>query len=305
VLAITITLVLAACSADGDRSLTPAATTHHVVTATSGRRTWPGRPDAIIFEDGTGERARIVQLDPGNGDERVISEDRPAHVPDLNLDGSRLAWAGPSATDPTWPDVFVRNIATNRWGRVGSGAQPTWTYDQTALLVGRKDGLYRLELDGSAKRVVKGVRAGGREIEPGVFVVNDYEDTPGSSKDQLLILRGGHRTSVFRRKGCSPQAWDLNIDGRSLLYNVACTDRRDSKNGLHVYDMKTRTSKQILEAPAAGASRSPDGTSIVTVYQSSPDGTRAELWILDADGHHRVVRRGTMSWPVWRALPLR
>jgi hypothetical protein len=271
------------------------------------RRTYPGRPDAIIFEDGAGEQARIVQLEPDTGDEQVISEDRPAHAPDLALDGSRLVWAGPSATDPTWPDVFVREIATGNWGRVGSGARPSWTYDQQALLVARKDGLYRLELDGKARRVFKGISTEGTEVKPGVFVVNDDEDTSDDPEDELLIFDGDKRTTVFQETGCSGQAWDLNIDGRRLLYNVGCDDNKDPRNGLYVFDMKTGTSKQLLEAFVAGASWSPDGTSIVTVYLFDPDSDRNELWVLDDTGrHHKVVRRGAViRWPVWRALPMR
>jgi Tol biopolymer transport system component len=256
----------------------------------------PEDQGTIILEAGWAEDARVVKADPVTLEHEVISGDQQAHVPDINADGTKLVWAGPSDTDPTWPDIYLRDLPNGDIRRVSSGGGPKWTFDQKALLVSRKDGVYRMELDGSAKLVRTGEDLSGTEIAKGTYVFGDAKT--------LKIVDGDEETLVFDGgDNCGPNAWDLSSDGRSLAFTIGCLEADDSESGLYVYDLRTGETRPVYDGDVNGAAWSPDGRSIATTFRPDREVKQSELWIVDAQtGGKKVLRSdGWSAWPIWVA----
>ena len=289
---LTAGLLVSACSTAGGSDATASSLTPNDESTT----TAVVDEGTIVIQAGWSEDARIVEVDPVTLEHEVISGDEKAHVPGVSDDGTTLVWAGPSSTDPTWPDTFLRDLKTGETRRVGSGGGPSWTFDQEALLVSRKDGVYRMELDGSSQLMRGGEALTGTEVADGTFVFGDEKTltiVEGRFNDEPVVFDGG--------EDCAPDAWDLGPDGRSLAFTIGCAEADDPENGLYIYDLRTEESTPVYEGNVQGAAWSPDGTSIATTYQPDRDVQQNELWIVDAKtGDPEVLKSGGWSaWPIW------
>lgn len=253
---------------------------------------------AVVFEAGWADQAHIVKLDPATMKSEVISGAAQAHVPDITDDGKLLVWAGPSTSDPTWPDTYLRDLVTGEIRRLGSGGSPTWTFDEKALLVSRRDGVYRMQLDGSSQLWRGGEGLSGSEVADGTYVFGDEKTLTifeGRFDDEAVVFDGG--------ADCQPDAWDLSPDGRSLAFTVGCVERDDPESGLYIYDLRAKETRPVYDGDVVGAAWSPDGQSIATTYRVRRGAHRSDLWVVDATtGDHKVLRsEGMSSWPTWMA----